>query len=85
MEMARPQCDTPPCFCTRERAAQGRFRFPAFNAQCSRLIIVVVQVRVVKIYVAAVEALRKKERQDESQFTTKIDAFLSFTPLPPEC
>jgi hypothetical protein len=36
----------------------------------------------VKIYVAAVEALRKKERQDESQFTTKIDAFLSFAPSP---
>ncbi len=29
-----------------------------------------------KIYVAAVEALRKKERQDETQFTTKIDSFL---------
>ncbi len=26
-----------------------------------------------KIYVAAVEALRKNERQDEIQFTTKID------------
>jgi hypothetical protein len=26
----------------------------------------------VKINVAAVEALRKKERQDETQFTTKI-------------
>jgi hypothetical protein len=26
----------------------------------------------VKIYVAAVEALKKKERQDETQFTTKI-------------
>jgi hypothetical protein len=34
----------------------------AFNAQGSRLLIVVVQVRAVKIYVAAVEALRKKER-----------------------
>jgi hypothetical protein len=34
----------------------------------------------VKIYVAAVEALRKKERQDETQFTTKIDGFLSFIP-----
>jgi hypothetical protein len=33
----------------------------------------------VKIYVAAVEALRKKERQDETQLTTKIDGFLSFT------
>jgi len=31
----------------------------------------------VKIYVAAaaVEALRKKERQDETQVTTKIDGF----------
>ncbi len=29
-----------------------------------------------KIYVAAVEALRKKERQDETQFTTKVDSFL---------
>jgi hypothetical protein len=47
-----------------------------------RLIIVVVQLGAVKIYVAAaaVEALRKKERQDETQFTTKIDAFLSFIP-----
>jgi hypothetical protein len=31
----------------------------------------------VKIYVAAMEVLRKKkERQDETQFTTKIDGFL---------
>jgi hypothetical protein len=37
----------------------------------------------VKIYVAAVEADRKKERKAETQFTTKIDGFLSFTPLPP--
>ncbi len=44
----------------------------AFNAQGSRVIIVVVQVGPVKIYVAAVETLRKKERRDESQFTTKI-------------
>jgi hypothetical protein len=29
-------------------------------------MIVVVQVRVVKIYVAKVEALREKERQDET-------------------
>jgi hypothetical protein len=34
----------------------------------------------VKIYVAAVEALRKKRRQHETQFTTKIDSFLSFIP-----
>jgi hypothetical protein len=34
----------------------------------------------VKIYVVAAEALRKKERQDETEFTTKIDGFLSFIP-----
>jgi NADH:ubiquinone oxidoreductase subunit 6 (subunit J) len=43
---------------------------PAFNAQCLRVIIVVVQVGAVNIhiyiYVAAVEALREKERQDET-------------------
>jgi hypothetical protein len=33
-----------------------------FNAQGSRVITVVVEVRAVKIYVAAVEALREKER-----------------------
>jgi hypothetical protein len=31
-----------------------------------------VQVGAVKIYVAAVEELRKNERQDETQFTAKI-------------
>jgi len=52
----------------------------------SEPIIVVVQVGAVKIYVAAVEALRKKERQDETQFITKIDGFLCFTPPRPlEC
>jgi hypothetical protein len=35
----------------------------------------------VKIYVAAVEALKKKERQGETQ--NKIDDFLSFNPIPP--
>jgi hypothetical protein len=43
-----------------------------FNAQGSIVIIVVVHVGAMKIYVAAVEVLRKKERQDETQFTTKI-------------
>jgi hypothetical protein len=43
-------------------------------------VIIVVQLGAVKIYIAAVEALRKKERQDETQFTTKIDGFLSFIP-----
>jgi hypothetical protein len=50
----------------------------AFNARGSRVIIVVVQVGAVKIYVAAVDALKKDERQDETQFTTKLDGFLSF-------
>jgi hypothetical protein len=44
----------------------------AFNTQSWKLIIVVVEVGPVKIYVAAVEALREKERQDETQFTTEI-------------
>jgi hypothetical protein len=44
----------------------------AFNAQGLRVIIVVVQVGAVKIYVATVQAIRKKETQDEIQFTTKI-------------
>ncbi len=49
--------------------------------QGSRLIIVVVQLGVVKIYVAALEALMKKERQDETQFTTKVDGFWVSSPL----
>ncbi len=55
--------------------------YSAFNARVSRLIIVVVQLTTVKIYVAAVEALRKKGRQDETQFTPKIDGFLRSAPL----
>jgi hypothetical protein len=50
----------------------------AFNANGSRVIIVVVQVRAVKIY--AVEALRKKEREDEIQFTTQIGGKTSLVP-----
>jgi hypothetical protein len=34
----------------------------------------------VKIYVAAVEALKKKERGDETQFTTKIGGKSSLGP-----
>jgi hypothetical protein len=34
----------------------------------------------VKIYVAAVEALRKKERGDETQFTAKIGGKTSLGP-----
>jgi hypothetical protein len=39
-----------------------------------------VQVGAVKIYVATVEALKKKERQDETQFTTKIAGETSLDP-----
>jgi putative copper export protein len=45
------------------------------------LIIIVVWLGAMKIYVIAKEALRKKEKKDETQFTTKIDGFLSFIPL----
>jgi len=55
-------------------------RYSAFNAQGLRPIITVVQLGAMKIYVAAVELFRKKERQDETQFTAKIDGFLSFIP-----
>jgi hypothetical protein len=54
----------------------------AFNAQGSRVItVVVLKVGAVKnIYVVAVEALRKKERGDETQFTTKIGGKTSLGP-----
>ncbi len=52
----------------------------AFNAQGSRLIIVVVHVGMVKIQVAAAEALREKERGDETQFTTKIGGKTNLSP-----
>jgi hypothetical protein len=39
-----------------------------------------VQVGAVKIYVATVEAVKKKERQDETQFTTKIAGETSLDP-----
>ncbi len=56
-----------------------KFWNSAFNAQGSRVIIVVAKVRTVKIYVAA-EVLRKKEREDETQFTTKIGENTSLGP-----
>jgi len=46
-----------------------------FDAQISKLLIVVVQFGTVNIHVTAVEMLMKKERQGETQFTTKIDSF----------
>ncbi len=53
-----------------------KYWISAFNAQGSRGIIVAVQVGAVKIYVAAVEALKKK-RQGATQETIKIDGFLN--------
>jgi len=41
-----------------------------------------VQVRAMKIYVTAVLALKTKEKLGETQFTTKIDGFLSPSPRP---
>jgi hypothetical protein len=53
----------------------------SFNAQGSRLIVVVVQVGAVKIYVAAVEALRKKERQEmKLSLLPKLMGFFEFHP-----
>jgi hypothetical protein len=40
------------------------------TAQGLRVIIIVVQIGAMKIYVAAMEAFRKNEMQDETQFTT---------------
>jgi hypothetical protein len=52
-----------------------------FNAQGLRIIIVVIHVGAVKIYVAAVEVLQKKnERKDETQFTTKSGGKTSLGP-----
>jgi hypothetical protein len=45
-----------------------------------RINIVAVHVGEVKIYVATVQALMKKERQDETQFTTKIGGKTSLGP-----
>jgi hypothetical protein len=43
-------------------------------ARGSRIIIVALRVGAVKIYAATVEALKEKERQDETQFATKTEA-----------
>jgi hypothetical protein len=45
----------------------------AFNTQGSRLIIVALRVGAMKIYAATGEALNRKERQGETQFTTKTE------------
>jgi hypothetical protein len=46
----------------------------------SRVILAILPVRLVKIYVATMEVLRNKERQDETQFTTKIAGKTSMGP-----
>jgi hypothetical protein len=51
------------------------------SIQGLRVILVVVTVGAMKIYVAAVEALKIKERQDETQFIFKIIDFLRSPPL----
>jgi hypothetical protein len=53
----------------------------AFNAQSWRGVTVPVRVGAVKIYVAAVEALKKKERQSETQESSKLMVFWVSTPL----
>jgi hypothetical protein len=55
-------------------------RNSSFNAQGSRVIVVVKQVGAVKIYVAVLEALRKKERQGKTQFITKIGGKTRLSP-----
>jgi len=49
----------------------------AFNGQGSRVIV---QVGAVKIYVAALEALKKKEKGNVTEFTTKIGGKTSWVP-----
>jgi hypothetical protein len=51
-----------------------------FNAEGSRVIIIVVQVGTMKIYVTPMEWLGTKERQDETQFTIKIAGKTSLRP-----
>jgi hypothetical protein len=52
----------------------------AFNAQGSRGFIVAVKVGAAKIYVAAVEALRKKARQGETQEQSKFAGLKKISP-----
>jgi hypothetical protein len=54
----------------------------AFNAQGSRGIKIAVDEGIVKIYVAAMEALRQKERQGETQFTKKTLMIFLVSPPP---
>jgi hypothetical protein len=55
-------------------------KLSAFNAQGLRVIIVVGEVGAVKMYVAAVEAFRKKERGDEFNLPPKLVEKTSLSP-----
>ncbi len=46
-------------------------KISTFNAHGSRVIV---KVRVMKIYVATMEMIKKMERHDETQFPTKLVA-----------
>ncbi len=52
-----------------------------FNAQGSRIIIIVVQVGTMKIYVIVMEVFKKKERENKMKFNLpqKNGVFLNFT------
>jgi hypothetical protein len=52
-----------------------------FSAQGSRVIIVPSCTGAVKLYVAALEAVRKNERQHETEFTTKIARKTALVPV----
>jgi hypothetical protein len=58
------------------RKVRNFFKIPvgnsAFHAQGSRVFILVVHVGAVKMYLAAVELLKEKERRNKTQFSTKI-------------
>jgi hypothetical protein len=43
-----------------------KYWYLTFNAQSLRLIIVIVQLGAMKMYVIAMEAFKRKERQDET-------------------
>ncbi len=53
----------------------------AFNAQGSRVVIVLVQGTSENICSSTVEELREKERLDETQFTTRIGGKTSLGPI----
>jgi len=65
--------------CGKDRSKRRFIAGVKMLLQMFRIIIIVEQVGAPKIYVAAVDALRKNERWDETHFATKVDGFWSFT------